>query len=549
VTYAKTALTAIGTVCALFFLPATQIILANDSFQVVGGWNWLTSVMFILFFFIAPTAILSWVLFSASAGSSRLLPGVESAVFGAVLALLWSQFYFYYGSRLLGEYLSASSARALLFAFIALGLFWLGVRTARQVATFMAFLSLLAPITVWLTSTLPTGVDQGGVAKVADTVRIPTPVFLVVLDGLALEPLLDPSGEQIDSGRFPTFARLSREWTWFDDATTNATATVLAQPMMFTGRLIESRASDSYSSSRTQSLLTVLRRSSDIHVYTFGQGLCYAGADLCAESATATNDVGKSVALNKAVFASWWEASVPVVLREIYPPLTNFESWRFDWNGPLGEGRDQRDAKHAILVKDQFDRFISASSTASSSSAFVMWTTLTHFPYVLDDRGDLRLTEERAFLPGMTEAQVRDTLGNYRSQIQYVDGLLGKWINALVGSGRYESASIIVTADHGISYGGNNFELDDRVTRVPFFAKLPGLSPGKHSRDVQTIDIAPTLFDVIGLRIGDVDGQSLLQSYKPRPKIVLKPNRVGVWVRTSGGSWIRYDSMSSVPRL
>ena len=60
------------------------------------------------------------------------------------------------------------------------------------------------------------------------------PIYILVLDEFTRPALLDSNGN-IDASRFPNFAKLARESTWFTNATANADATTLAIPIIVTG--------------------------------------------------------------------------------------------------------------------------------------------------------------------------------------------------------------------------------------------------------------------------------------------------------------------------
>ena len=77
---------------------------------------------------------------------------------------------------------------------------------------------------------------------------------------------------------------------------------------------------------------------------------------------------------------------------------------------------------------------------------------------------------------------------------------------------------MVVLADHGVSFvPGGNARLVDRdniadIARVPLFVKLPGQRAGRvDTRAARTIDVLPTIADVLGVRLPwRVDGRSLL---------------------------------------
>ena len=90
-------------------------------------------------------------------------------------------------------------------------------------------------------------------------------------------------------------------------------------------------------------------------------------------------------------------------------------------------------------------------------------------------------------------------------------------LRRLEATGLYDRALVIVTADHGVSFEPKGLmrevapqNLAD-IAGVPLFVKYPGQSRGRiDDRDAKTIDIVPTIADVLGVTIPwHVDGVSL----------------------------------------
>ena len=102
-------------------------------------------------------------------------------------------------------------------------------------------------------------------------------------------------------------------------------------------------------------------------------------------------------------------------------------------------------------------------------------------------------------------------------QVGYVDSIVGVLLRRLKAVGLYDRALVVVTADHGISFEPGGFPRivsKDNVADiagVPLFVKYPGQQLGTiDRRAAETIDVVPTIADVIGARIPwHVDGRSL----------------------------------------
>lgn len=105
----------------------------------------------------------------------------------------------------------------------------------------------------------------------------------------------------------------------------------------------------------------------------------------------------------------------------------------------------------------------------------------------------------------------------YRGEVAYLDQQLGVLIRRLKDLRIYDDCLLIVTSDHGESLGENgiyceHFGLYDNTTSVPLLIKLPGQeATGVVDGLVSTVDIYPTIYDLIGREIDHpIRGQSLL---------------------------------------
>jgi hypothetical protein len=133
---------------------------------------------------------------------------------------------------------------------------------------------------------------------------------------------------------------------------------------------------------------------------------------------------------------------------------------------------------------------------------------------------------------------VRQAYQRHLLQVECTDRLLGALLRRLHETGLYDRSLLIVTADHGVSIrpGELRRRVDPNhptnladIAFAPLFVKLPGQRRGSVvDRHVQTVDILPTIADVLGVRIPwHVDGRSLLdpgQSY--RLHLLTKSGRV-----------------------
>ena len=105
----------------------------------------------------------------------------------------------------------------------------------------------------------------------------------------------------------------------------------------------------------------------------------------------------------------------------------------------------------------------------------------------------------------------------YDGEIAYADSALGEFVAYLKKQGWYEGALVVVTADHGEGLGEHKESthgifLYDTTTHVPLIVKLPSeqVKGREVGAQVRTIDILPTVLDVVGAKApARLDGESL----------------------------------------
>lgn len=110
----------------------------------------------------------------------------------------------------------------------------------------------------------------------------------------------------------------------------------------------------------------------------------------------------------------------------------------------------------------------------------------------------------------------------YDGEIAYIDWLLGNFFEALRGMGLFEETMIVVTSDHGESFGENGlayhkFSLGEQLINVPLLIKWPGQDGGEVSDELVSLtDFPPTFLEVAGAsRSIDSDGRSLVSDPEP----------------------------------
>jgi arylsulfatase len=115
-------------------------------------------------------------------------------------------------------------------------------------------------------------------------------------------------------------------------------------------------------------------------------------------------------------------------------------------------------------------------------------------------------------------------LQRYDGEIRYLDDQIGRLLDALRESGRYDSTMIVFTTDHGefigdpdgsgVPYFSHGTTLSEGEIRAPLLWKLPvdwegRAAPRREPGVVETVDVMPTLVELLQLQSIDADGRSL----------------------------------------
>lgn len=188
-----------------------------------------------------------------------------------------------------------------------------------------------------------------------------------------------------------------------------------------------------------------------------------------------------------------------------------------------------------------------------------------HFPYdappPFKDRFQTPPTEEgrellkSLFWPGEDRPPV-DSMeavrDRYDEQILFLDSQLGRFFDFLKDRGDYNSSLIVVTSDHGESFGdhglviGHGRFLFEEAIHIPLIVKMPGpLHSRRVNQPVSLLDLVPTILEIQGLPLPAVlQGRSLLtllqgNSSGPVPVFSRSSNLGGhVSVRFENWKWI-----------
>ena len=129
------------------------------------------------------------------------------------------------------------------------------------------------------------------------------------------------------------------------------------------------------------------------------------------------------------------------------------------------------------------------------------------------------------------DSRVRAHLtSQYDGAIAYLDSQLGELISYLKHTGQYDHTLIVITSDHGESFGleprnfvGHDTSVYQNEVGVPLIIKYPNTSQGQRDdRLAGHVDLLPTILEVAGLPpLPGAQGVSLLRSNDPTTRYVV----------------------------
>ena len=117
----------------------------------------------------------------------------------------------------------------------------------------------------------------------------------------------------------------------------------------------------------------------------------------------------------------------------------------------------------------------------------------------------------------------------YRACVSYIDQLVGNILLALNELNLEKNTIVVLWGDHGFHLGQHDFWGKHNTLlhsiQIPFIMKVPGINPARSESLIETVDIFPTLCDIVGIeKPNQIQGISFKKTlndpqYAPREHI------------------------------
>jgi hypothetical protein len=344
----------------------------------------------------------------------------------------------------------------------------------------------------------------GGVAR--------APIVVVLLDELPSTTLVD-ANDELDTKRYPGFAELARDATWFKNAYTVYDSTERAQPAIMDGDL-PAKDRQPISSDHPNSIFSLFAKSHRMNVSEEATSVC--SRDLCKDTHPEESYGDRIESMTEDLGLVWLHVVSPPNIENDLTSVS--ENWgNFGGSGDeasvsagsaKASTRSNLNGGRAVRFQEWIDKIVPGRRPALNFKH----TLMPHVPWQYLPSGKRYRKAPNDAIPGLSNQSYQDTgqlgvlLQRHFLQTGFADLELQHLWKHLKDDGLWDDSLIVVAADHGVAFP--HARERRRLTRktaaeiapVPLFIKAPNQEKGKMDDAwVETIDILPTIFDILNL--------------------------------------------------
>lgn len=422
---------------------------------------------------------------------------------------------------------------------------FLSVLTPAPVVFLLLFL-FVSPVSKITLADEASAQSIGGIARV--------PVVMVVLDEFPTTSLMD-AGNRIDAKRYPGFAELGKDATWFRGAHSIYDSTSKAVPAIMDGDYPEKDTLPT-SSEHPNSIFALLGKSHRMNVSEEATSVC--PRDLCKDARLDEPLVDRLGSITGDLGLVYAHVVSPPGLERDLPSVS--DTWG-DFGGGGGggdtgspsasapQGQPNTRANLNSNRNKRFEAWIDAIRPGARPALNFKHALLPHVPWQYLPSGKQYRRTANDPVPQISrqsykdEGQMRQLQLRHLLQVGFADLEVRRLLSHLKETGQYDRSLIVITADHGTSFDVGQFDrrkVDrqniDEISPVPLFIKRPNQRRGRvDDTVVETTDVVPTIADILGIRLPEkVDGKSAFgPEVKGRDEVKMLKRDLSGYVRLS----------------
>ena len=357
------------------------------------------------------------------------------------------------------------------------------------------------------------------------------PVVVVLLDELPSNTLVDQN-DRLDAKRYPGFAELARNATWFRNAYTVYDSTERAQPAIMDGDL-PAKDKQPIASDHPNSIFSLFAKSHRMNVDEEATAVCSRRPvhEQDRRGGVPEAHVVDGRGPRARVAACGLAAGDREQPHERLGELGQLRRRRPDDRaGADSEGssvntRANLNRGRAARFQEWMDRIVPGHRPALNFKH----TLMPHVPWQYLPSGQLYRRQPNDAIAGLSNQAYQDQgqldvlLQRHFLQTGFADFELQRLWKRLRAEGLWDKSLIVVAADHGVAFPRArerrrlNRTTAREIAPIPLFIKAPGQKTAKVDDSwVETIDILPTILDILNIdpRV-KMDGKS---AYSPEVK-------------------------------
>jgi hypothetical protein len=343
----------------------------------------------------------------------------------------------------------------------------------------------------------------GGVAR--------APIVVVLLDELPSSTLVDEN-DRIDARRFPGFGELARSATWFRNAYTVYDSTERAQPAIMDGNLPE-KDRQPISSDHPNSIFSLFAKTHRMNVDEEATSVC--SRDLCTNTITDESYGQRISSMAEDLGLVWLHVvSPPDIENDLASVSENWGNFGGGDETEVPEGSPEKQNVLSNLARGRPARlraWMERIEPGSRPALNFKHTLLPHVPWqYLPSGRSYRPAADP--IPGLSNQAYEDQgqldvlLQRHYLQTGFTDFELQRLWARLKAQGLWDDSLIVVAADHGVAFPHDrqrrrlSRQTAREIAPIPLIIKAPGQTkPRIDDAWVETIDILPTIFDILNL--------------------------------------------------
>ena len=356
--------------------------------------------------------------------------------------------------------------------------------------------------------------DEAGARTIGGVTQ--APIVVVLLDELPSNTLVDEQ-DRLDTKRYPGFAELARNATWFKNAFTIYDSTERAQPAIMDGDL-PAKDRLPISADHPNSIFSLFAKTHRLNVSEEATSVC--SRDLCTDSRLDEPYEDRISSMSEDLGLVWLHVVSPPGIESDLNSVS--DNWGdFGGGGSSGGGSSSSTGNKSHTRSNlaggrraRFEDWIANIRKTRRPSLNFKHTLMPHVPWQFLPDGRRYRKPPNDAVPGMSNQSYNDQgqldvlLQRHFLQTGFADLVLQELWRHLKREGMWDDSLIVVAADHGVAFvkgrrdrrtlDGKNY---GEIAPIPLFIKAPKQRKGRvNDAYVETIDILPTIFDVLNLK-------------------------------------------------